>query len=134
MMMMAAFKNAQAYDWPSWWLGIMRSFISGGSSSMVAAMAGMGIAPDRFNLTNGVGNTLKLMGVMFLFQGGYRMFEFLQLHGAPDKVVITEKTESTIQKVDAGIKQTSTITTTTETGSGAGTTPPSATNQPPKSS
>jgi hypothetical protein len=67
-------------------IGIFRSFISGGSSAMVAGLSSMGIAPGTFNLTNSVGNTLKLMGVMFLFQGGYRMFEFLQLHGAPDKL------------------------------------------------
>lgn len=53
---------------------------------MVAGLTTMGIAPGTFNLNNSVGNTLKLMGIMFLFQGGYRMFEFLQLHGAPDRL------------------------------------------------
>lgn len=56
---------------------------------MVAGLTSMGIAPGTFNLTNSVGNTLKLMGVMFLFQGGYRMFEYLQLHGAPDQLQAT---------------------------------------------
>jgi hypothetical protein len=80
------FQNAKKYDWATWMLGIMRSFISGGSSAMVAGLTSMGIAPGTFNLTNSVGNTLKLMGIMFMFQGGYRMFEFLQLHGAPDRL------------------------------------------------
>lgn len=78
--------NAGRYDWATWMLGIMRSFISGGSASMVAALTSIGIAPGTFNLNTGITNTLKLMGVMFVFQGGYRMFEFLQLHGAPDQL------------------------------------------------
>jgi hypothetical protein len=49
-------------------------------------MAGMGIAPDKFNLNAGLGATFKLMGVMFLFQGLYRMFEFLQLHATPEQL------------------------------------------------
>jgi len=111
---MDAITNAMGYDWPTWLLGIMRSFISGGSSSMVAAMGGMGIAPDKFNLNAGLGNTVKLMVVMFVFQGCYRMFEFLQLHSAPDKVVTTQETVSTLQPQGDGLKQTSKITTTTE--------------------
>ncbi len=85
-MALTAVTNAQTYDWSTWMLGIFRSFISGGSAAMVSGLTSIGIAPDKFNLSNSVGNTLKLMGVMFLFQGGYRMFEFLQLHGAPDKL------------------------------------------------
>ena len=85
-MTIAALTNAATYDWKTWLIGIFRAFISGGSSAMVAGLTSMGIAPGTFNLNNSVGNTLKLMGVMFLFQGGYRMFEFLQLHGAPDQV------------------------------------------------
>jgi len=78
--------NAKSYDWATWMIGIFRAFISGGSSAMVAGLTSMGIAPGTFNLTGSIGNTLKLMAVMFGFQGGYRMFEFLQLHGAPDQL------------------------------------------------
>jgi len=84
--MLTAFMNASKYDWGTWFLGIMRALISGGSSAMVSGLASMGIAPGTFNLTNSISNTFKLMGVMFLFQGLYRMFEFLQLHGAPDPI------------------------------------------------
>jgi hypothetical protein len=84
--MLTAVTNASNYDWSTWFMGIMRSLLSGGSASMVSGLASMGIAPGTFNLTNSVGNTLKLMSVMFLFQGLYRMFEFLQLHGAPDPI------------------------------------------------
>lgn len=98
-MTIAAVTNARAYDWKTWLLGIFRSFISGGSSAMVAGLSSMGIAPGTFNLTNSVGNTLKLMGVMFLFQGGYRMFEFLQLHGGPDQLQVALNTAEDAAKV-----------------------------------
>ncbi len=91
--------NAKGYAWSEWLLGIFRSFISGGSSAMVSGLASIGIAPDKFNLSSSVGNTLKLMGVMFLFQGGYRMFEFLQLHGAPDQLQAQLATASDAAKV-----------------------------------
>jgi len=97
-MTMTAVTNAKAYDWSTWLLGIFRSFISGGSAAMVSGLTSIGIAPDKFNLTSSVGNTLKLMGVMFLFQGGYRMFEFLQLHGAPDKLQATLATAADAAK------------------------------------
>jgi hypothetical protein len=98
-MTLAMMTNAGKYDWPTWMLGIMRSFISGGSSAMVSGLASIGIAPDKFNFTGNLGNTLKLMGVMFLFQGGYRMFEFLQLHGAPDQL------QATLEKASVATKQ-----------------------------
>jgi len=66
---------------------------------MVDGLTSMGIAPGTFNLSNSVGNTLKLMGVMFLFQGGYRMFEFLQLHGAPDRLQAALETAQAAQNV-----------------------------------
>ncbi len=85
-MTIAAIKNAGAYDWATWFIGIMRSFISGASSAMVAAMSSIAIDPSNFNLSGNLRHTLEMGGIMFLFQGGYRMFEFLQLHGAPDKL------------------------------------------------
>lgn len=66
---------------------------------MVSGLASIGIAPDKFNLTADIGNTFKLMGVMFIFQGGYRMFEFLQLHGAPDQL------QAALEVADAATKQ-----------------------------
>lgn len=110
-------ENARRYDWATWWLGIMRSFISGGSSAMVAGFAGMGIAPGTFNLTNSFTNTLKLMGVMFLFQGGYRMFEFLNLHGAPDQLQVSlqkasdaaESAQNDVQRAQAAVAQAKAI-------------------------
>jgi hypothetical protein len=95
--------NAKGYDWSTWTLGILRSFISGGSASMVAGFTSMGIAPNTFNLTNSIGNTIKLMAVMFLFQGAYRMFEFLAIHGAPDK--LQQALQTAADAADASAKQ-----------------------------
>jgi hypothetical protein len=83
---MNAIENAKAYDFQTWLIGIMRSFISGGSSAIVSAFAVIGVAPDKFNFSDGLGKTAKVMLFMFAFTGIYRMCEFLQLHGAPDKV------------------------------------------------
>jgi hypothetical protein len=116
---MQAYDNALKYDWPTWFIGILRSFISGGSSAMVAGLTSMGIAPGTFNLNNSVGNTIKLMGIMFMFQGGYRMFEFLQLHGSPDKVV-TEEKEVNVQPSGSGVKVASVTKTTTVEGTDPG--------------
>jgi hypothetical protein len=85
-MMETAISNAKSYDVATWVLGIFRSFVSGGSSAVVSGFAAIGIAPDRFNFADGMGKTFKMMGVMFLFVGIYRMCEFLALHGAPDKL------------------------------------------------
>jgi hypothetical protein len=87
--MLTAVSNAKQYAWGDWILGIFRAFISGGSAAMVAGFSSMGIAPDKFNLTTGIGKTFLLMGVMFLFMGLFRMFEFLQLHGAPEQLQAT---------------------------------------------
>lgn len=91
-MTIAAIRNAATYDWGTWLIGIMRSFISGASSAMVAAMGSIAIDPANFNLSGNLRHTLEMGGIMFLFQGGYRMFEFLQLHGAPDKLQQTLET------------------------------------------
>ena len=77
--MIAAVEHASHYDWATWVLGIMRSFLSGGAAALVTGGGGL-IA----------GITMKqhfiMMGSSFLLMGLYRMGEFLQLHGAPDPV------------------------------------------------
>ena len=82
------------YDWATWRMGIMRSLISGGSAAMVSGLASIGIAPDKFNFSGNLSSTLKLMLIMFCFQGGYRMFEFLALHPAPDPLAAAQAIQS----------------------------------------
>jgi hypothetical protein len=86
MMMQTAVSNMKSYDWPTWFLGIMRSFISGGSSAIVSAAATMGIDPEHFNLTTGFKHTILLMVTMFVFMGVIHMAMYLQTHGAPDQL------------------------------------------------
>jgi hypothetical protein len=74
-----AIDNARGYNWSDWWIGIMRSFLSGGASALLTGTGGavIGIPAKQVWI---------LMGVNFLTMGLYRMGEFLTLHGAPDKV------------------------------------------------
>ena len=78
-------ENASSYDWPTWFMGIFKSLMSGFSVAVVSGLSSIVIAPGTFNLSAGIAPTFKLMGVMMLFQGLYRMAEFLQLHAGPDQ-------------------------------------------------
>ena len=104
---MTILKNAQSYDWNSWMIGIMRSFLSGGAVALATLSGGalVGVTPDKM---------WKMVGINFLAMGAYRMGEFLQLHGAPDKVVMTEKTVD-VQPAGDGIKATTITKTVTST-------------------
>lgn len=78
-MTITAVTNASRYDWPTWFIGIMRSFLSGGSAALFTGTGGavLGVPGPM---------VWKLMGINFILMGLYRMGEFLQLHGAPDKL------------------------------------------------
>ena len=90
-MTLTAVANARAYAWSDWLIGIMRSFLSGGAAAF-ASLTGSAIA--------GVPSSqfLKIMGWSFVFMGLYRMGEFLQLHGAPDKLAETLDTAAAATK------------------------------------
>lgn len=106
-MTLLAINNARTYDWKTWTMGIMRSFLSGGA--MAFATLGGGAAAGVH------GSQLWTMtGINFLAMGLYRLGEFLQLHGAPDTVVTEEKTVS-VQPEGDGVKATTVIKTTTST-------------------
>jgi hypothetical protein len=76
---MTAIDNAKSYDWRTWLIGIMRSFLSGGAAAL-ASLGGSGLA--GLNLRQ----TLIVTGAGFVTMGLYRLGEFLTLHGAPDAV------------------------------------------------
>lgn len=76
---MQAVTNARGYDWATWRLGIMRSFLSGASMAfMTFGGSALLEIPAR--------KSLYLVGFNFFAMGFYRLGEFLQLHGAPDKL------------------------------------------------
>ena len=71
--------SARGYAWSDWMVGILRAFLSGGAAALLTGGGGalVGIPSQQ---------VWKLMGINFLFMGLYRLGEFLQLHGAPDKL------------------------------------------------
>jgi hypothetical protein len=73
--------NVKAYAWSDWFIGIMRSFLSGAATALTTGTGGaiIGIPGKQLWI---------LMGVNFVLMGLYRMGEFLQLHGAPDPVAL----------------------------------------------
>ena len=76
---MSAITNAQSYDWKTWLIGIMRSFMSGGAAAFLTLGGGALVGvPSR--------QIWQMMGINFVAMGLYRLGEFLQLHGAPDKL------------------------------------------------
>jgi len=85
-MTLTAVTNAKTYDWQTWMLGIMRSFLTGGGAALVSGLAAMGVAPNQINLTTGLMPLLKVTAASFLVMGLFRMGEFLTLHGAPDQL------------------------------------------------
>lgn len=90
-MAIAAVTNFQQYAWSDWLLGVMRSFISGGAAALIT---GGGAA-----VLSIPGQTVwKLMAINFVFMGLYRLGEFLQLHGAPDKL------QQALDQADAATK------------------------------
>ena len=105
--MVQAITNAQTYDWKTWTLGLMRSFLSGGAAAFMTLGGGAiaGVSPKKMWF---------MVGINFLAMGMYRLGEFLQLHGAPDTVVTEVKTVS-VQPAGEGIKATQTTKTTTTT-------------------
>lgn len=76
---MTAIENAKSYDFQTWLIGIMRSFLSGGAAAL-ASLSGAGISGLSLN------QTLKTTAASFLIMGLYRLGEFVTLHGAPDKI------------------------------------------------
>src|SRR5271163_3950132 len=91
--------NAAKYDWQTWLMGIMRSFLSGAAMALTTGTGGA--------LLSIPGPTLwRLMALNFVVMGLYRMGEFLQLHGAPDQVqaslkAAAEATQAVAQQADA---------------------------------
>lgn len=89
---MQMLSNASKYDWDTWLMGILRSLTTGGSNGVLSGLVSMGIDPQHFNLSGGLGHTLKMMLGMFILSSIVGMFVFLQTHGAPDKLTNAQET------------------------------------------
>jgi hypothetical protein len=78
-MTLTAVTNARTYDWQTWLLGLFRSFLSGGAVALATFGGASAVGLDSTK-------TWKMVGINFIAMGLYRLGEFLQLHGAPDKL------------------------------------------------
>lgn len=81
-----------------WLKGLGAAFIGGGASAVTSGLTSMGIAPDKFNMTDlaGVTRLLVLIAANFLISGILSMFFFLRQSPLPpdgDTQILT-KTET----------------------------------------
>ena len=67
----------------TWAYGLGAAFVGGGSSSVASGLAAMGLDKDHFNLTDGMGATLKLMTIAFLINGIISAFLYLKQSPLP---------------------------------------------------
>ena len=80
--MLAAITNGSRFAWSDWFLGIMRSFISGGAGALSSGTV-VGLKdPNDWGLHSG--HLFELMGIVFLATGLLHMAIFLQTHPVPD--------------------------------------------------
>jgi hypothetical protein len=76
--------NLGKYDWATWLVGIWRAIITGGTGGVISGFASMGIDPEHFNLTTGLGHVFRLAGIMFVAMAFVHLVLFLNTHPAPD--------------------------------------------------
>lgn len=76
--------NARKYDWASWRIGIMRSFITGGAGALAAPTGPMIMDPKDYNLGSGFVRVLASILIAFTFTGLAALGVFLKTHGVPD--------------------------------------------------
>ena len=106
---MQVLTNAQRYDWTTWFMGIMRAFISGGGGALSGGLGPMMADPDHFNVGAGLTHLLSSMELGFLVGAVISLGIFLHTHGAPDALV-QQALETAVQSqkaVGAAQKQAS---------------------------
>ena len=81
-MTITAITNARSYDWQTWLLGIMRSFLSGGAVALTTIGGASYVGLKGWAMWT-------MVGINFVSMGAYRLGEFLTLHGAPEQLAAT---------------------------------------------
>jgi hypothetical protein len=78
--------SAAKYDWKTWFVGIMRSTLSGGALAILNTTGVSLILPGNVNTstTDGRHTLLVFLVTFFLIGAGTHMMIFLSTHGAPD--------------------------------------------------
>ena len=80
-----AVANAKSYAWGDWLVGLLRAFLSGGAVALATLGGASAVGLDSTR-------AWKMVVINFAIMGLYRLGEFLQLHGAPDKLQETLQT------------------------------------------
>lgn len=68
----------------AWMKGCLAGTISGGAGGIVTGFAAIGIDPEHFNLTAGIGHTLQIAGVACLLHAILGMAMYLQRSPLPN--------------------------------------------------
>ncbi len=86
-----------------WIAGLLSAFLSGGAGAVTSGLSAIIIAPDKFNLQDGLRHTLTLMGTNFLVAGLFGFFTRLQKSPLPEIVSeeTTTITRTTLTKVES---------------------------------
>jgi len=84
--MITAVSNMKSYDWATWLVGIIRSVVSGGATSILNAGGTALVIPESVNTGAGLHKLLALLAVYFVLGAITHMAIFLSTHGAPDQV------------------------------------------------
>jgi hypothetical protein len=78
--------NMKGYDWATWFMGIMRSIIAGGATSILNTGGTALIVPSAVNTGTGLHTLLSLVAVYFIIGAITHMAIYLSTHGAPDQL------------------------------------------------
>lgn len=87
-------------NWQQWVYGLGAAFIGGGAGAITASQVAMGIAPNTFNYSSGIGNMAKMAAITFVVQGGLMAFAYLKQSPLPALVetkIITSQTTTVSQ-------------------------------------
>lgn len=77
-------------NWKPWLHGLLAAFIGGGAAAGAAAISGMVVKPQAFNLGVELKSTLTLMAGTFLLSGIISVLLFLQKSPLPDDSPTTQ--------------------------------------------
>lgn len=74
----------QLKNFELWARGILAAVISGGAGGVLTGFAAVGIKPDVFNLTAGMGNTFKMAAAAALVNAVIGVAAYLQKSPLPN--------------------------------------------------
>lgn len=79
-----------------WLYGLGSAAIGGGSAAVVSGVTAMGIAPDKFNLTNASGflHLIEMVLINFIFSGVLSAFFYLRQSPLPPETFTETTSES----------------------------------------